>query len=374
MGSTPYVTIGGVKLYKGFYLQSGAAQPTQDKPSKRDGYAHFDGDTLTLYNFTYTGPGGRLGDIRCGIHAGEALTAIKVKGRSAITVQGTEKTVALYFGAPALVIRGGGEVSFQARGGQLSNYAILSEGTLHVKRSVVRLFAEPGQFEIRDGEKVYLGESYALKVGQLIARAARIRGHDKRSEQMNLNLDREVVIDFPRLLLLLWSPGCLAPLLLFLLALIALLIALWAFFLRSGDILEPDFNILDIEDNAQAMAPAGDTTPGQSSDGGGAVVLNYTYEARIDRQAEQVTLYFGLPHRSNRDAVLQLIVGDTLLAQSGRIQPGFEVYTLALEPGVARRLQTGAYDGILRVLYYNAQTGERSMLDTQIDLTIVVPN
>ena len=209
-----------------------------------------------------------------------------------------------------------------------------------------------------------------MHVGAFVAKLSRIRGSDADGPVMNRNNDTEVVIDFPKVFIW-WLRRYILPLLLILIAVAALCVAGWALLGRDTEVIAPDFNLLDLERNAESMPDDG-TEKAESLSGGGSVVLNFSYKVDVDLSDQKTILYFGLPQQSNKDAVLQVVVDDLLLAQSGRLPPGYQVKELPLQAAAVKRLQPGVYNGEIRVLYYNDQTGERAILDTKIEVTINV--
>lgn len=379
---TASVNIGGVALRAGFYLPSGANAPVKKRPDKKSGYAHFDGETLTLRNYRYSGAGAKVGSVNVGIDLSNATTELVFHGENTIEIIGAEKSAALMINDGKTTMRGKGSLSLYARGGRKSNFAMLGSGTVQICSGTVKLQTEVGEYSIGDeGQRIYAADSYAVKLGKLIARGARIRGYDgdidengkkKRRNleisEMNRNNETEIIIDFPRALFWWWRRGSLGQLLLLLLALLAIGAAVWI--LRNPEIIEPDYNMLEVDENAEEMPPDG--TPVESTGGGGSITLNFSYDVTVSLSKKKASLYFGLPSQSNKDAVLQLIVDDLLVAQSGRLPPGYQVSTLTVRSEATRRLKAGAYNGVLRVLYYNDDTGERAILDTEIDVTINV--
>ena len=375
---TTYVSIGSVQLQAGFYLPSNSMAPVKKKPDKKEGYAHFDGETLTLRNYQYSGAGTKVGSVAVGIDLSNATTEVIFRGENLIEITGEVKAAALMINDGKTTIRGKGTLSLHAQGGKECNFGMLGNGTVQITSGTVCLQAMVGEYTIGDeGQRIYKADSYAVKVGKLIARGARIRGDDRDDEEknertgineMNKNNETEVIIDFPRAIFWWWRKGCLLQLLLMLLALIAIITAIW--FIQNPEIIDPDYNILDVDENIEEMPDEGD--PVESTAGGGSVVLNFSYDVMVDLSSKKATLYFGLPSNSNKDAVLQLIVDDLLIAQSGRLPPGNQVKTMTVQDSAARRLKAGGYNGVLRVLYYNDETGERAILDTEIEVSITV--
>ena len=387
-GRIPNIYVGGVLMEAGKYLPSESSVLVSKRPDRDEGYAHYDGETLTLCNYSYTGAGRRIGSMNVGIDVSNATTDIVFRGENCISVnaEGPEMNVALLVNDGRAAISGRGELALYAEGSARCNFGALGSGALRITSGTTRLHAAVGNYTVDDeGKRIYEADSYAMKMEKFSAPLARIHGRDDAEEdekgrrrpeernesgEMNRNNETEVIIDFPKMIFWWWRRGCLLQGLLMLLLLLALSVGIWAAFFREPEILEPDFALLEVDPNAEEME--GDGGEASSSAGGGSVVLNYTYDVAVNLTSRRVDLYFGLPGRSNRDAVLQLVVDDTLLAQSGRLPPGYQVSRMTLNSDAARRLKEGVYNGELRILYYNDETGERAILDTKIEVTITV--
>lgn len=154
-------------------------------------------------------------------------------------------------------------------------------------------------------------------------------------------------------------------------ALLAVGVAVWAVFFRdTRPVLAPD--------QAPAQEPSAESIPGDSGEklespqGGGSVSLTYSRDVTIDLSDETVSLYFANPGRSNQDMVLQVVIRDNVVVQSGTLSPGNQVQSLPLLPDTADMLSPGSYEGSFAVLYYDPDTGEKAMVDTEIPLTITV--
>ena len=70
--------------------------------------------------------------------------------------------------------------------------------------------------------------------------------------------------------------------------------------------------------------------------------------------------------------VLQIAVQNTVILQSGTLKPGNQVKLLTLLEGMEAQLSPGGYEGKFVVLYYDPDTGEKSMVNTEIPITIHV--
>ena len=71
-------------------------------------------------------------------------------------------------------------------------------------------------------------------------------------------------------------------------------------------------------------------------------------------------------------AEVQVVIQDTILVQSGTLQPGKQVTTLNLLAGAEKQLSPGGYDGKLVILFYDEVTGEKAVVNTEIPVTITV--
>lgn len=152
----------------------------------------------------------------------------------------------------------------------------------------------------------------------------------------------------------------------------AVCITIWALFFREPDvILSPDYIPPETEEHAQTLPnDSGDKM--QSEDGGGSVSLTYSNQVAIDLSKEQAYLLFANPGKSNQDMVLQIVIQDTVIVQSGAILPGHQVLTLDLLDGKASMLVPGGYEGKFVILYYNPDSGEKAIVNTEIPIQITV--
>ena len=152
----------------------------------------------------------------------------------------------------------------------------------------------------------------------------------------------------------------------------AVCVTLWALFLRApGPVLAPDYAPQEEEQNAEPIS--GDT--GEKLDapeGGSSVSLTYSRDVIISLKDETASLLFANPGKSNQDIVLQIIIQGEVIVQSGTLKPGNQVTTLELIDGMAEKLSAGTYEGSFAVLYYDPETGEKAIVNTEIPVTITV--
>ena len=156
----------------------------------------------------------------------------------------------------------------------------------------------------------------------------------------------------------------------------ALCVTMWALFLREPDdsnkvILAPDYAPQNKEENAETI-PDDTSDKMENPEGGGAVSLTYSNEVTIDLSDKAAALYFANPGKSNQDMVIQIAIRDTVILQSGTLSPGNQVKLLNLLEGAEDMLQPGGYEGKFIVLYYDQTSGEKSMVNTEIPITINV--
>lgn len=169
------------------------------------------------------------------------------------------------------------------------------------------------------------------------------------------------------------KPNLLIPILL-IITVIAICVTVWALFFRdSGPTLAPDYAPQEEEQNAETI-PNDTGEKMENPEGGGSVSLTYSREVSIDLSDETAALLFANPGKSNQDMVLQIVIQDTVIVQSGTLKPGNQVTSLDLLDGAAKKLSAGTYEGNFNVLYYNPETGEKAIVNTEIPVTITVNN
>lgn len=152
----------------------------------------------------------------------------------------------------------------------------------------------------------------------------------------------------------------------------ALCVTVWALFFRTPDVmLIPDYAPVDTEAHARPIP--GDTQSQSSAQpGSGAVSLTYSTQVEISLGSRSVALLFANPGKSNQDMVLQIVIQDTVLLQSGRLTPGNQVTELELTKDSAAMLRPGGYEGSFRVFYYDTETGDKAIVNTEIPISITV--
>lgn len=162
-------------------------------------------------------------------------------------------------------------------------------------------------------------------------------------------------------------------LLLLVITVIAVGVTVWALFFRDTDApeLAPDYAPRQAEENAEPIGDEGDEKL-EAEEGGGAVSLSYSNEVSISLSEGTAALFFANPTRSTQDIVLQIVIQDEVIVQSGLLKPGNQVKKLTLTDDAAEKLSEGGYDGKFAVLYYNPDTGEKAVVNTEIPVTVTV--
>lgn len=109
-------------------------------------------------------------------------------------------------------------------------------------------------------------------------------------------------------------------------------------------------------------------------EGGGSVSMIYTLEAELSLATSEISMYFKNPSNSSHDVVLELYVMNgeepIYVSTSGRIPAGTGLYTMTFDPSKAS-LAMGSYEAQYRVLYYDAASGERALVESVIDDVIL---
>lgn len=148
---------------------------------------------------------------------------------------------------------------------------------------------------------------------------------------------------------------------------VALGVALWALCVRKPEkVLAPDY-APETEANAETMETE-EKLP--QPEGGGAVSLMYSTEVSLSLENQTAALLFANPSRSNQAMVVQIVIQDVVIAQSGLLEPGNQV--TSLEVPDTSMLQPGTYDGTFLVSYYQPESGERAMINTEVPIQIQV--
>lgn len=125
---------------------------------------------------------------------------------------------------------------------------------------------------------------------------------------------------------------------------------------------------LPLEPNAQPMEEEPQT--GQVPAQGGRVDLNYSSRMAISLSTGEVELVLDNPSASNQSLQIQLSIQGTTVVSSGLLPPGYQVRTL--DGADTSRLRQGSYDGVLHLVCFQQDTGQESILNIDIPVTVSV--
>lgn len=154
-----------------------------------------------------------------------------------------------------------------------------------------------------------------------------------------------------------------------LVSVVAITITIVTLINNEKTVISPDFAPIEKETYAEVLNDE-ETSKLEQQEGGGAVSLTYSKEVTVNLNDRTAELLFQNPAKSNQNIVLQILIKDTVVAQSGLIEPDYGIKKLALLENVD--LQKGEYEGNFNVLYYDAKTGEKAIVNTSIPISVVV--
>ena len=136
-------------------------------------------------------------------------------------------------------------------------------------------------------------------------------------------------------------------------------------------VLSPDIAPSSTDKHSEPMNDGSQGTT-ETATGGGAASLAYTKKVTIDLSSEKASMMFGNPSKSNQNLIIQVIIQETVISQSGLIEPGNKVTTLELLPKIKNSLSEGVYSGKYLVFAYDRETGEKEKVVMEIPITINV--
>ena len=112
-----------------------------------------------------------------------------------------------------------------------------------------------------------------------------------------------------------------------------------------------------------------DTEKMQSEEGGGAVRLTYSLDARLSLDTGEISMYFLNPSASNHDLAITLYLLDgenaIEIARSGMIQAGYGLTRMQLIEDSAI-LSEGTYPAFYAVSFFHPQTGEKALVESTV--------
>jgi len=117
-------------------------------------------------------------------------------------------------------------------------------------------------------------------------------------------------------------------------------------------------------------------TDGQSSAvntaAGGKASIIYSHYIKIDISEKKAELIIGNMEKSEHNIVVEVIVQDEVILQSGAIMPGYKVTKLDIPGSGVNMLRAGTYSGAIRLYLYDSKTNERELLFSEISAEISV--
>lgn len=144
--------------------------------------------------------------------------------------------------------------------------------------------------------------------------------------------------------------------------------AVWALFFRDRPVeLSPEHLPQSIDTYAEPSQEDGEEKM-EAPEGGGAVSMAYQREVSVSLGEKEVSLVFENPEKSVNEMVLQLVLTgeeDLVIAQSQRLPPGYRIEKMDLLD-VGEMLEEGEYEGKFHVLYYDPDTGEKAVVNGDI--------
>lgn len=102
----------------------------------------------------------------------------------------------------------------------------------------------------------------------------------------------------------------------------------------------------------------------------GSAVVICTQQVTVHTKSGTVDLFYQNPHESTASVMLELYSEGSLIATSETIPSGYELYKMKLSCKVVA--DEGIYDGKLRILFFDASTGERVNIDSEINILISI--
>jgi hypothetical protein len=134
----------------------------------------------------------------------------------------------------------------------------------------------------------------------------------------------------------------------------------------SPVVIKPLNKLPDVDSNAISVEPEGAT----ADTSGSSVSLAYSLDASLNLDTGQIDMYFKNPSTSNRDVLVELYVQDgnkdVIVAKSGLIEPSSELTRMRFDANSAK-LGAGVYDAKFKVLFYDPSTGEKALVESDID-------
>lgn len=144
----------------------------------------------------------------------------------------------------------------------------------------------------------------------------------------------------------------------------------FAFFYENESVLLPDYMPIEQDENVIVMEGEQNASKMDKKENGGSAAIFYDSDIIVYLGTGKIDMSYQNPGRSNAAAVLQLMIDDVVIAQSGSIQPGYKLEDMQLLDGID--LTKGGYHGIIKVGFYDLDTNEKSFVETKLAVEIKV--
>ena len=150
-------------------------------------------------------------------------------------------------------------------------------------------------------------------------------------------------------------------------ALLAICVAVWALFFRAPET-PSDPQISPVADEHLTPTDDGDDEKMPQAEGGGAVNITYSNEVTISLADATAAVQITNPTRSNQSMLIQLMIQDVKVGQSGTIPPGNQLAVIPLNENIT--IEPGSYDGKFQLLFFDVKTNQQANLTTSIPVNI----
>jgi len=150
----------------------------------------------------------------------------------------------------------------------------------------------------------------------------------------------------------------------------AINVSVWATCFRQTAAETTDYAPLQADQNAEPIKDEETNEQFNASGGGGAVSLIYSKAVTLNLDTKEAAILFQNPSKSNQDMAIQLVIDEKVIAQSKKLTAGYKLNKLTEVD--TDKLTAGIYEGKFIVLYYNADTGEKAVINTEIPVKITV--
>lgn len=155
-----------------------------------------------------------------------------------------------------------------------------------------------------------------------------------------------------------------------LLALSVLFLCVGCYFALHQNTVILNFRVPDVEPGAVKIPNMGQTAAPSTPEDNVGGSITYSDQVTVDLAARTVSFMLQNPRNSNADMVIHVFLDDREIAISGLLKTGYEVTNLWLNDSAG--IEPGEYSGCFVVDHFDPDTGEKYILDLNIDTTVIV--